>query len=75
MKVLGVEEINIDRENNKVIVKGEKADPVKVFERLQRKYSRNVELISPKPEPLCIVEIVEEEKKPVINSLLYIYLC
>ncbi|KAK4841758.1 hypothetical protein QYF36_009997 [Acer negundo] len=47
----GVEEIKIDRANSTVIVKGGKADPIKVFERVQKKYSRNVELLHPKPKP------------------------
>lgn len=32
-------------------VKGKKADPLKVLERVQKKCSRNAELISPKPKP------------------------
>uniref|UniRef100_A0A6N2LDI8 HMA domain-containing protein n=1 Tax=Salix viminalis TaxID=40686 RepID=A0A6N2LDI8_SALVM len=40
-----------ERNENKVMVRGAKADPSKVLERLQGKYSRNVELISPKLEP------------------------
>lgn len=39
-------------------MKGEKADPLKVLERVQRKSHRQVELISPIPKPAT-----EEEKK------------
>ena len=47
-----MEHTTVDRENNKVIVKGEVVkDPVKVLERLKKKYSKNVELVSPKPKP------------------------
>lgn len=47
----------IDNANHKVIVKGRNVDPMKVLGRLQKKYSRNVELISPKPKP-------NDKKKP-----------
>lgn len=40
-------------------MKGEKADPLKVLERLQKKSHRKVELLSPIPKPPT-----EEEKKP-----------
>lgn len=40
-----------DCRTHKVVVKGEKADPLKVLGRLQRKSHRRVELISPIPEP------------------------
>ncbi|XP_012085900.1 heavy metal-associated isoprenylated plant protein 8 [Jatropha curcas] len=46
----GVEDIVIDNANQKVIVKGRNVDPMKVLGRLQKKYSRNAELISPKPK-------------------------
>lgn len=41
----------VDNANQKVIVKGKNIDPMKIVGRLQKKYSRNVELISPKPKP------------------------
>ncbi|PRQ22515.1 putative heavy metal-associated domain, HMA [Rosa chinensis] len=44
----GVEEVVVDYPNNRVVVKGKRADPLKVLERVQKKYSRNAELISPK---------------------------
>lgn len=49
-----------DCRTSKVVVKGEKADPVKVLERVQRKSHRQVELISPIPPPPA----PEEAKKP-----------
>ncbi|KAI4319018.1 hypothetical protein MLD38_032668 [Melastoma candidum] len=48
----GVEEVLTDSRANKVVVKGEKADPMKVMERVQRKRSHShVELLSPIPKP------------------------
>ncbi|XVF85313.1 hypothetical protein PTKIN_Ptkin17bG0107700 [Pterospermum kingtungense] len=47
----GVEEVKTDTKGDKVIVKGEKADPLKVLERVKKKFSRNSELISPIPKP------------------------
>ncbi|KAG2410748.1 hypothetical protein LR48_Vigan01g000400 [Vigna angularis] len=55
----GVEDILTDCKSHKVVVKGEKADPLKVLERVQRKSHRKVELLSPIPKPPA-----EEEKKP-----------
>ena len=55
----GVEDILTDCKSHKVVVKGEKADPLKVLERVQRKSHRKVELLSPIPKPPT-----EEEKKP-----------
>ncbi|KAM3704253.1 hypothetical protein ACJW31_04G162200 [Castanea mollissima] len=55
----GVEDVITDCKTSKVVVKGEKADPLKVLERVQRKSHRQVELISPIPKPKT-----EEEKKP-----------
>ncbi|KAI9123640.1 hypothetical protein K1719_004940 [Acacia pycnantha] len=52
----GVEEVNADCKGSKVVVKGKKADPMKVCERLQKKSGKKVELISPLPKP-------SEEKK------------
>ncbi|KAK4842624.1 hypothetical protein QYF36_024924 [Acer negundo] len=56
----GVEEIKIDRAIDKVTVKGEKADPIKILERVQKRYNRNVELLHPKTK---VVEKKESEKK------------
>ncbi|CAI9773830.1 unnamed protein product [Fraxinus pennsylvanica] len=55
----GVEDVITDYNTSKVIVKGEKADPIKVLERVQRKSHRQVELLSPIPKPPA-----EEPKKP-----------
>ncbi|XP_022737835.1 heavy metal-associated isoprenylated plant protein 7-like [Durio zibethinus] len=55
----GVEDVMTDCKSNKVVVKGEKADPLKVLERVQRKSHRQVELLSPIPKPPA----PEEEKK------------
>ncbi|CAJ1937511.1 unnamed protein product [Sphenostylis stenocarpa] len=55
----GVENILTDCKSHKVVVKGEKADPLKVLERVQKKSHRKVELLSPIPKP------PDEEKKPV----------
>lgn len=57
---LGVEEIVTDKEKHKVIVKGENVDILKVLERLRKKYSKNVELISPE---LPKTEKKEEQEK------------
>ncbi|KAG4148880.1 hypothetical protein ERO13_D05G310800v2 [Gossypium hirsutum] len=46
----GIEEVKADMKSNRVVVKGQKADPLKVLERVKKKYSTNVELISPKPK-------------------------
>ncbi|KAI3463606.1 hypothetical protein Pfo_020269 [Paulownia fortunei] len=55
----GVEDVITDCRTSKVVVKGEKADPLKVLARVQRKSHRQVELISPIPKPPA-----EEPKKP-----------
>lgn len=48
----GISHIKIDRENHRIFLKGDIIkDPSKVLERLQKKFSKNVELISPKPKP------------------------
>ena len=56
---LGVEDVVTDCKSHKVVVKGEKADPLKVLERVQRKSHRQVELLSPIPKPPS-----EDDKKP-----------
>ncbi|KAL1218807.1 Heavy metal-associated isoprenylated plant protein 7 [Cardamine amara subsp. amara] len=57
----GVENVTTDCKTSKVVVKGDKADPLKVLQRLQRKSHRQVELLSPIPEPKPVS--VEPEKK------------
>ncbi|BBG93872.1 Heavy metal transport/detoxification superfamily protein [Prunus dulcis] len=49
--VEGIEDVTVDYANQRVVVKGKRANPLKVLERLQKKYSSNAELISPKPKP------------------------
>lgn len=46
-----MEDVATDSKANKVVVKGKTANPVKVYERLLKKYGRKVELVSPLPEP------------------------
>ncbi|CAN7115226.1 hypothetical protein BRARA_C01517 [Brassica rapa] len=61
----GVEDVTTDCKNSKVVVKGEKADPLKVLQRLQRKSHRPVELLSPIPEPKPVSDEPEKkEEKP-----------
>jgi hypothetical protein len=57
-----VEEVTTDSKASKVVVKGKKADPIKVCERLRKKNGRKVELISPLPKPP--EENKEENKDP-----------
>ncbi|GAA0174497.1 hypothetical protein LIER_27879 [Lithospermum erythrorhizon] len=47
----GVEEVQTDCKTQKVVIKGDKADPMKVLERVQKKSNRKVELLSPIPKP------------------------
>ncbi|KAK7332069.1 hypothetical protein VNO80_28816 [Phaseolus coccineus] len=48
----GVKEVYVDKEHQRITVKGEAVNnPSKVLETLQKKYSKQVELISPKPKP------------------------
>lgn len=56
---IGVEEVEIDEKNHKVMVKGKKVDPLKVAKRLRKKSGKYVELISPIP----LMKKEEEEKK------------
>lgn len=51
-----------DCKTHKVVVKGEKADPLKVLERIQKKSHRQVELLSPIPKPPAAA--AEKPKKP-----------
>ncbi|KAL2482696.1 Heavy metal transport/detoxification superfamily protein [Forsythia ovata] len=83
----GVEDVITDYKTSRVVVKGEKADPIKVLERVQRKSHRQVELLSPIPPPPPPVadkpkipeekeEVQTEEKKepPVITVALRVYM-
>jgi copper chaperone CopZ len=58
----GVEDVITDCKSHTVVVKGEKADPLKVVERVQKKSRRKVEILSPIPNPPEEEKIVEEEK-------------
>ncbi|XP_010545945.1 PREDICTED: heavy metal-associated isoprenylated plant protein 3 [Tarenaya hassleriana] len=60
----GVEEVKTDCKTGKVVVKGEKADPLKVVERVQRKAHRHVDLLSPLPPPEEKAAAAEEKPKP-----------
>lgn len=57
-----------DCKTGKVVVKGEKADPLKVLARVQRKTHRQVELISPIPPPSPPPEKKAEEEKPIVEE-------
>uniref|UniRef100_A0A5B6YYR9 HMA domain-containing protein n=1 Tax=Davidia involucrata TaxID=16924 RepID=A0A5B6YYR9_DAVIN len=48
----GVEDVQTDWKTDKVVVKGEKADPLKVKERVEMKSHRQVELLSPIPQEI-----------------------
>lgn len=61
--MIGVEDVTTDCKTSKVVVKGEKADPLKVLQRLQRKSHRQVELISPIPEPKPVSDEPEKKEK------------
>lgn len=63
MDFSGVEDVVTDCKSHKVVVKGEKADPLKVLERVQRKSHRQVELLSPIPKPPSEEEKKSEEKE------------
>ncbi|KAK3013854.1 hypothetical protein RJ639_010202 [Escallonia herrerae] len=57
----GVEDVQTDCKTHKVVVKGEKADPLKVLGRVQRKSHRQVELLSPIPKPAPAEEPKKEQ--------------
>jgi len=58
----GVEEVITDLKSHMVVVKGEKAEALKVLERVQKKSHRKVELLSPIPIAPEEGKIAEEEK-------------
>lgn len=60
----GVEDVTTDCKTHKVVVKGEKADPLKVLGRVQKKTHRQVELLSPIPKPPAEEPKKPEEKEP-----------
>ncbi|KAL1211449.1 Heavy metal-associated isoprenylated plant protein 8 [Cardamine amara subsp. amara] len=47
----GVEQIKTEIGDNKVVVSGKFDDPMKILRRVQKKFSKNAELIFPKPNP------------------------
>ncbi|CAK9168158.1 unnamed protein product [Ilex paraguariensis] len=59
----GVEDVETDCKTHKVVVKGEKADPLKVLERVQKKSHRQVELLTPIPKPPADEPKKVEEKE------------
>ncbi|KAL0464091.1 UNVERIFIED_CONTAM: Heavy metal-associated isoprenylated plant protein 7 [Sesamum latifolium] len=63
----GVEDVITDCRTSKVVVKGEKADPLKVLGRVQRKSHRQVELISPIPKPPAEEPKKEEKRSPKLK--------
>lgn len=66
--VVGVEGVEIDANNQKVIIKGEKADPIKVAERLRKRSGKHVELVHPQP-----VKAEEKKKVEVKLRICWIY--
>ncbi|CAL1355077.1 unnamed protein product [Linum trigynum] len=60
----GVEDVLIEIENDIVVAKGNNLDPLKLLDRLQKKYSKNVELISPIPKPQPPIQEKKETPKP-----------
>ncbi|GMI83461.1 HEAVY METAL ASSOCIATED PROTEIN 22 [Hibiscus trionum] len=75
----GIEEVETDIGGDRVKVKGQKADPLKVLERIKMKYSKNAELISPKPKPIAVATVQKESKKKqeipieVVSLKMYIH--
>ncbi|MBA0858633.1 hypothetical protein Goshw_029036 [Gossypium schwendimanii] len=59
----GVEDVMTDCRTHKVVVKGEKADPLKVLERVQRNSHRKIELLSQIPKPPAPEEEKTEDKE------------
>ncbi|KAJ0231292.1 Heavy metal-associated isoprenylated plant protein 7 [Hirschfeldia incana] len=64
----GVDDVMTDCKSGKVVVKGEKADPLKVLARVQRKTHRQVVLLSPIPPPSQPLEKKAEEEKPKVEE-------
>ncbi|KAJ8548294.1 hypothetical protein K7X08_030763 [Anisodus acutangulus] len=71
----GVEEIEIDEKNHKVVVKGKKADPLKVAEILRKRTGKHVELISPiSPKKKEEAKKEKKQEPKVIEVILKLYL-
>ncbi|CAM8994997.1 hypothetical protein QQ045_008468 [Rhodiola kirilowii] len=60
----GVEEVTADCKASKVVVKGKSADPSKILDRIQKKCSRKVELISPLPKPVEEIKVEVKDEPP-----------
>ncbi|XP_061342685.1 heavy metal-associated isoprenylated plant protein 8 [Gastrolobium bilobum] len=66
----GVERVAVDKENHKIIVKGEVVnDPLKVLERLRKNYSKHVQLIAPKPKPDNKQKDPEEKEQAEVKTV------
>ncbi|XP_047341145.1 heavy metal-associated isoprenylated plant protein 7-like [Impatiens glandulifera] len=69
---MGVENVQTDCKTHKVIINGEKADPLKILERVQQMRHRQVDLLSPIPNPrrppAPVVEPPEKKKDPTITE-------
>ncbi|KAJ4892748.1 heavy metal-associated isoprenylated plant protein 3 [Raphanus sativus] len=59
----GVEQIKTEVGDNKVVVSGKFDDPLKILHRVQKKFSKNAELISPKPNPNQDQKKEQQQKK------------
>ncbi|KAL3656016.1 hypothetical protein CASFOL_000412 [Castilleja foliolosa] len=70
----GVDGIEIDANNQKVIIKGKKADPIKMVERLRKKTGKHVKLISPQPKKQVKEEKLTEAEPKVIEVVLKVYM-
>lgn len=68
----GVEQIKTEVGENKVVVSGKFDDPVKILRRVQKKFSKNAELISPKPNPNQDQKKEQQQKKEVAFYILFI---
>ncbi|KAI3733315.1 hypothetical protein L6452_12757 [Arctium lappa] len=70
----GVEEIEPNTKDHRVIVKGNKADPIRVAERVRNKSGKHVELISPVPKKQREKKLVEKkpETPKVVETVLKI---
>ena len=65
--------------NAKVVIKGKELKPNKILEEIRRKYSKNAQLISPKPLPETPNQTKadppkKEEVRKTLTSFLFIYL-
>ncbi|CAH2055249.1 unnamed protein product [Thlaspi arvense] len=59
----GVQQIKTEIGDNKVVVSGEFDDPMKILRRVQKKFSKNAELITPKPNPIQDKKKEPQQKK------------